>query len=64
LTGADFNNANLDGAIFDGTILADADFTTASNFRINPELNTMKKAKFSIDGIHGLLDKYDIKIEG
>jgi uncharacterized protein YjbI with pentapeptide repeats len=63
LTAAVFENANLDGAIFDQTILAAADFMTAYNFRIDPESNPMKKAKFSTHGIPGLLDKYDIKIE-
>jgi uncharacterized protein YjbI with pentapeptide repeats len=63
LTSAVFENSNLEGAVFDETILAAADFTTAYNFRIDPELNPMKKAKFSTSGIPGLLDKYDIKIE-
>jgi hypothetical protein len=39
------------------------DFRTAYNFKIDPEFNPMKKAKFSTQGIVGLLDKYDIKIE-
>ena len=62
LTSSVFDNCNLDGAIFNNTILAGADFTTASNYKIDPEFNPMKKAKFSIQGIAGLLDKYDIKI--
>ena len=63
LTAAVFENTNLEGAIFDETNLAAADFTTAYNFRIDPESNPMRKAKFSTSGIPGLLDKYDIKIE-
>lgn len=63
LTASVFDNSNLEGAVFDETILAAADFTTAYNFRIDPELNPMKKAKFSVQGIPGLLEKYDIKIE-
>ncbi len=63
LTASDFANANLDGAIFDETVLKSADFTTAYNFRIDPEFNPMQKAKFSVNGIPGLLEKYDIKIE-
>lgn len=58
-----FENCNLDNAIFNDTQLAGVDFTTASNFKIDPEFNPMKKAKFSPQGIVGLLDKYDIKIE-
>ena len=63
LTGAVFENANLDHAIFNTTQLAEADFTTAYNYKIDPQVNPMKKAKFCNVGILGLLDKYDIKIE-
>lgn len=63
LTAAHFDNSNLEGAIFNETNLSNADFTTAYNFRIDPERNIIKKAKFSIAGIPGLLEKYDIKIE-
>ena len=63
LTSSIFENCNLDNAIFNETQLAGADFTTAYNYKIDPEFNPMKKAKFSNAGILGLLDKYDIKIE-
>jgi hypothetical protein len=43
--------------------LAAVDFSTAYNYTIDPEFNPMKKAKFSTQGIPGLLQKYDIKIE-
>ncbi len=58
-----FAECNLDNSIFNDTHLAGADFTTAYNYKIDPEVNPMKKAKFAIHGILGLLDKYDIKIE-
>ena len=63
LTNAVFENSNLDNAIFNDTQLAGANFTTAYNYKIDPEFNPMKKAKFSTVGIPGLLDKYHIKIE-
>ena len=63
LTSSVFDNSNLDGAIFNNTQLAAADFSKASNFKIDPEFNPMRKAKFSTQGIIGLLDKYDIKIQ-
>ena len=34
----------------------------ANYFKIDPEFNPMKKARFSAQGIIGLLEKYDIKI--
>lgn len=63
LSGSIFENSNLDGAIFNKTKLTAVDFTLAQNFKIDPEFNPMRKAKFSSLGIIGLLDKYDIKIE-
>lgn len=63
LTAANFNSCDLSGAVFENTILEKADFRTAYNYSINPELNKIKKAQFSAAGIAGLLDKYDIIIE-
>lgn len=40
-----------------------ADFRTSYNFSIDPDVNRIKKAKFSLDGVRGLLDKYDIQID-
>lgn len=63
LTGVVFNNCNLANALFDNSILEKADLRTAHNYSIDPETNRIKKAKFSISGISGLLNKYDIEIE-
>ena len=58
-----FDNCDLAQAIFINTVLDKADFRTAYNYSIDPESNRLKKAKFSIMGISGLLDKYDLIIE-
>jgi fluoroquinolone resistance protein len=63
LTSAVFDDCNLLQTIFDHTILEKADFRTSYNYSIDPEINRIKSAKFSIFGISGLLDKYDIEIE-
>jgi uncharacterized protein YjbI with pentapeptide repeats len=63
LTSAMFDNCNLERANFDQTILEKSDFRTSYNYSIDPERNRVKKAKFSILGIAGLLDKYDIDID-
>jgi uncharacterized protein YjbI with pentapeptide repeats len=47
LTNSSFENCNLDNTIFNETILNGSDFTTAFNYKIDPEYNPMKKAKFS-----------------
>ncbi|MEM4663148.1 MAG: pentapeptide repeat-containing protein, partial [Candidatus Diapherotrites archaeon] len=63
LTNAVFDKCNLTQAIFDHTILEKADFRTSYNYTIDPEINRIKKAKFSITGLAGLLYKYEIVIE-
>ncbi len=63
LTGASFNQCDLLNTVFEQTNLSKADFRSAEHFAINPEKNTIKKAKFSYDGLRGLLYQYDIVIE-
>jgi uncharacterized protein YjbI with pentapeptide repeats len=58
-----FSQCDLSGAIFDHTNLEKVDFRTATNFTINPSLNTLKKAKFSMPSVVGLLKNFDIIIE-
>jgi len=40
-----------------------ADFRTAYNFSIDPEVNKINRAKFSSMNLAGLLSKYDIEID-
>jgi fluoroquinolone resistance protein len=63
LTSVRFENSNLEGAMFDRTILETADLRSSYNYSIDPEFNRIKGAKFSITGVAGLLDKYNIVIE-
>jgi uncharacterized protein YjbI with pentapeptide repeats len=63
LTNGVFDNCDLSGALFDHTNLEKADFRTAFNYSVDPENNRIKKAKFSLPGVTGLLHKYDIEID-
>lgn len=63
LSGAVFEYCDLLDAVFDFSVLEGTDFRTAYNYSIDPQTNKIKKAKFSMDGIKGLLDKFDIRIE-
>lgn len=63
LTSAVFTNSELAGAKFSNTILEKADFRNAKNFVIDPEFNKLKKAKFSVFQLEGLLYKYQIDID-
>lgn len=63
LTKAKFVNSDLSGAAFERTKLVGCDFRSAYSYRIDPEKNDVKKAVFSLQGVRGLLSKYDIKIE-
>ena len=67
MTEADFSEAkfeecDLAGALFDRTILEKADFRSAYNYTISPALNRLKKAKFSREGLAGLLSDIGIEI--
>ena len=63
LTSAVFDNCDMQRTIFQRTVLEKVDFRTAFNYSIDPEMNRIKKARFSRMGIAGLLDKYVIEIE-
>jgi uncharacterized protein YjbI with pentapeptide repeats len=63
LSGALFDSCNLRRAVFSNTNLEKADFYTSYEYRIDPEKNKMKKAIFSTQGLHGLLEKYALVIK-
>src|SRR5688572_14341554 len=63
LTSSVFDNCDLKSATFDFTILEKADLRNSYNYSIDPEKNRIKKAKFSLQSVSGLLEKYDIEIE-
>ena len=62
LTGSVFDHCDLAGAKFEQTILDKCDFRSAFGYQIDPAVNKVKKAQFSLAGIPGLLTKYDIHI--
>jgi uncharacterized protein YjbI with pentapeptide repeats len=66
-TGADFTDSVFDhcdllSAVFDGTNLERADLSTAHSYSIDPEKNRIRRAKFSLPDVIGLLNRYDIEI--
>lgn len=63
LTEAVFDNSDLSASIFEKTDLRKADLSSAKNYIIDPERNLIKKAKFSMTGVLGLLHNYDIILE-
>ncbi len=63
LTAMHFNNCDLSGAIFSNTCLAKSDFRSAVNYGFDPALNNIKGARFSIQGLPGLLQKFGIIVE-
>ncbi len=62
LTSSLFDNCDLMRAIFYNTIIEKVDFQTSFNYSFDPEINRIKKSKFSLSGAKGLLSKYDISI--
>lgn len=63
LKGSKFEDCNFNNANFDHTNLMSCDLRSSYNFNIDPENNKLKKAKFSLSGIGGLLSKYEIEID-
>ena len=63
VTSSVFDHCDLTNATFAFTILEKADLRTSYNYSIDPEKNRIKKARFSLQGVTGLLDKYDIEID-
>ncbi len=63
MTESVLDGCDLDRSTFYMTILEKADLRTSFNYSIDPEVNRIKKARFSLLGALGLLRKYDIEIE-
>lgn len=73
LQGVDFGGAELKGvslkscdflnAIFENTNLEKADFSKSIHYSIDPEMNKVKGAKFSLPEVVGLLHKYNLQID-
>lgn len=63
LTNSIFLNCDFLKSTFENTILEKTDFRTSINYSINPSINKIKKAKFSLPSVVGLLDNLDISIE-
>lgn len=63
LSESHFTHSDLSDSVFYKTILKKVDFREASNFSIDPELNSLAKAKFTTNGLAGLLNKYGLSIE-
>lgn len=57
-----FDDCDLAGARFENTRLEKADLRTAVHYSIDPNSNMIKKARFSLSGVTGLLDTWDIEI--
>ncbi|WP_118949697.1 pentapeptide repeat-containing protein [Taibaiella helva] len=63
LSQAALEQCDLSGARFDQTNLEKADLRSAYNYTIDPSLNKLKKARFSIPGVLALLAPLGITIE-
>ena len=63
LTGSSFTRCDLARAAFVHTNLEKTDFSTAYNFTLDPDGNRLRKARFSVYGLPGLLEKYGLDVE-
>ncbi|MEX1132508.1 MAG: pentapeptide repeat-containing protein [Flavobacteriales bacterium] len=62
LSGASFAGCDLGAAVFDRTLLDGADLRSAQHYSIDPAKNKIRKARFSKDGLEGLLHQSGIII--
>ena len=60
--GVCFNEVVLKGALFEQTNLKAADFTLAAHWRIDPNENSLQKAKFRKEELSGLLASWSLDI--
>ncbi|MCC8166074.1 MAG: pentapeptide repeat-containing protein [Planctomycetes bacterium] len=63
LTGCVFRESDFLNTNFQDCDLSNADFRQARNYRINTASNRLRKARFSVPEVFGLLDNLDIVIE-
>jgi uncharacterized protein YjbI with pentapeptide repeats len=64
LSQADFSGSDLSDSLFIHTDLTEADLSKARNYLIDPGLNQLKKAKFSLPEAMSLLYNMDIILTG
>ncbi|MBC3785074.1 pentapeptide repeat-containing protein [Spirosoma utsteinense] len=60
LSSAVFKTCNLELAQFASNTLIQTDFSSSYNVSLDPDNNKLKKTKFSLHSLPGLLTKYDI----
>ncbi len=63
LSEVEFENCDLYRSEFDKANASKTNFKTSYNYAINPESTKIKKAIFSLEGVKGLLYKYDIIVK-
>lgn len=62
LIGSVFKQCDLELARFEDNNLMQVDFTSSYNLELDPDDNKVKKARFSLHNLPGLLVKYDLII--
>jgi len=62
LTGVAFEYCDFAKATFSSTTLLRTDLRSSFNFVIDPERNQIRGAQFSMQGLPGLLEKYNIVV--
>ncbi len=63
MSGGDFRNTDFERSVFFKTNLTGADFRGARNYKIDARNNVVKKARFSVPEVLGLLSGLEIFID-
>lgn len=63
LSEANFQECSLEGSFFHQCDLTKADFRGAEHYRIDPQTNKIRKARFSLPEAVSLLHHFDIRLD-
>ncbi|HVN58121.1 MAG TPA: pentapeptide repeat-containing protein [Bacteroidales bacterium] len=63
LSSSIIKNCDLDRSVFRMTNLENADLRGSYNFSVDPDLNRIRRARFSAATLAGLMGKYDIIVD-
>ena len=61
--GVCFDEVALNDAVFDRTNLSEADFRTATGWRIDPTRNPLSSARFDAEALTGLLEQWKLRYD-
>ncbi len=63
LSGCNFSESDFSGSLFQNTNLTSANLTKCTGYKIDPQKNRIKNAKFSLPEAMELLEAFEIQLD-